>query len=143
MRVHHAAFVALALCTGTVHAQDIAQKDVGTYEWLNATGQPSGVFFKLSQEPDGSWSAEGKLPGKGWQSVSCGEECFYRKSTTAEVVSYFPKDWIAVADVACIQNHAQAFCKAVGKTNPTKQQYFLLTLVTGQASPVLLKRVTD
>jgi hypothetical protein len=142
MKFHQVLLVALAITAGTCCAQ-VSQKDTGTYEWLNTKGEPSGVFLKLSLKPDGSWLAEGKLPGKGWENLSCGEECNYRNSTTGEVVSYFPKEWLEVANVSCIQNKAQAFCRAVGKNNPTIEQHLILTLVTGRAIPVILKRVAE
>lgn len=124
-------------------AQGISESDEGTYEWLNVKGQGTGVLFRLVKQTDGAWAAEGKLPNRDWESVSCGADCTYRETTAEEVISYFPQHWLDQASIYCIQNLAQAFCRYDSKSAPEKTGYLTFVLVTGKPIPIILKRFPD
>ncbi|GAB7549679.1 hypothetical protein CS8_093910 [Cupriavidus sp. 8B] len=123
-------------------AGGLSDSDVGTYEYLGQNHAPSGVLYRLSRS-SGKWVASGKLPGKEWKDISCDPGCEYRNSTTKEIQSYFPSDWLANADIACIQNIAQAFCRFSPIKDPGKVGHMVIALVTGKPAPVMVRRVDD
>jgi|GEM_PF-3158272 len=123
-------------------AAELSNTDTGTYEWLGPKGEPTGVLYKLGRSSDGKWLAEGFIPGQGWKNVSCDFGCEYRNSTPNEIEKYFPANWVANADIACIQNIAQAFCRYSRKTEPNSSGYVIITLVSGKPIPVLVRKVS-
>ncbi len=123
-------------------AAEMSDADIGTYEWLNPKGEPTGVLYKLGQSNNGKWVAEGFIPGQGWKNVSCDSGCEYRNSTFDEIQKYFPASWIANADISCIQNLAQAFCRYSGKTEPNRNGLVIVTLVSGNPIPVMVRKVS-
>lgn len=141
MKKQFSVLLALAIFASASSAKGITESDAGTYEWLNAKGQGSGVLFRLIKQADGAWAAEGKLPNRDWESVGCGAGCTYRTTTSEEVISYFPQRWLEQANIECIQNRAQAFCRYDSKSAPPSTGYLILALVTGKPTPIKLKRV--
>lgn len=137
------AFLALALSLSSHSiAAEMSEADTGTYEWLNPKGEPTGVLYKLGRANDGKWVAEGLLPGQGWKNVSCDAGCEYRNSTADEIENYFPVSWIANADISCIQNIAQAFCRYSGKTEPNRNGHVIIVLTSGKPIPLMARKVS-
>lgn len=134
--------VALLLISSIANAGEILDTDTGTYVLLGRDRTPTDMFYRLSKSY-GKWTMEGKKPGSSWQSISCAKECDYRKTSDIEINTYFPSDWRANTDIACIQNTAQAFCRFSQKINPTKVGYVVIALVTGKPIPMFIKRVNE
>lgn len=118
----------------------LGASDVGTYVLLNRKLKPIDMYYRLSRY-NGKWVMEGKKPGHGWTNLSCVSGCEYRNSSAAEIHKYFPADWRAHTNIACIQNVAQAFCRYSMKGDPEKKGYVAVTLVTGHPIPIFLRRV--
>nr|WP_082664827.1 hypothetical protein [Burkholderia ambifaria] len=135
-------FAATLSVSSLAFAGGLSDADAGTYEWLNQKGAPTGVLYRLNRS-SGRWVALGKLPGKEWKDISCDRGCEYRDSTTREIQSYFPPDWLANANIACIQNAAQAFCRFGPVKEPGKAGHVIVTLVTGKPVPILVRRVEN
>jgi hypothetical protein len=122
-------------------AAELSDADTGTYEWLNPKGEPTGVLYRLSRSSEGKWVAEGFIPGQGWKNVGCDVGCEYRNSASDEVQKYFPASWITNADISCIQNVAQAFCRYSGKTDPNRNGHVVIALTSGKPIPVMVRKV--
>ena len=123
-------------------ADEISDAYTGTYEWLSPKGEPTGVLYKLGRANDGKWLAEGFIPGQGWKNISCDVGCQYRNSTSDEIEKYFPTSWIANADISCIQNIAQAFCRYSGKSEPDRNGHMIITLTSSKPIPVMVRQVS-
>jgi hypothetical protein len=136
------AFTLSGLTAIQAFAGEISQSDTGTYVQLGKDQLPTGLYYRLSQN-NGKWLMEGKLPGGSWKDITCDSGCEYRKTTDTEVLSYFPPDWIANSNIACIQNIAQAFCRFSPKNEPNKAGYVIIALVTGKPIPMFIKRVPN
>lgn len=121
-------------------AGGLSDLDAGTYEWLNQNQAPTGVLYRLSRS-GGKWVGSGKLPGKGWEDISCDPGCEYRDSAAKEIQTYFPSNWLVSMDIACIQNVAQAFCRYSPSKAPGKLGHVMVVLVTGKPMPVMVRRV--
>lgn len=131
---------ALILISPFAIAGDIAESDNGTYVLLGRDRAPTDMFYRLSKIGD-KWVMDGKEPGGTWKNISCDKGCDYRKTTDGEIKTYFPADWIANADIVCIQNIAQAFCRYNPRGDLSKVGYVVIALVTGKPIPMFLKRV--
>ena len=121
-------------------AGGLSDSDAGTYEYLGKNRAPTGVLYRLSHS-NGKWEASGKIPGKEWKNISCDAGCEYRNSTAKEIQSYFPPDWLAGVEMACIQNTAQAFCRFSPNQDAGKAGHVVVALVTGKPIPILVRRV--
>ncbi|MDE2421766.1 MAG: hypothetical protein KGO49_11380 [Gammaproteobacteria bacterium] len=122
---------------------ELSDVDSGIYEVLNPKNEATGVLYKLSKTNTG-WSAFGKLPNNNlWKDLSCDAGCAYRTSTDTDVNGFFPADWLARFDIACIQDIAQAFCRVSPKGDPSKNIHMIIALVTGKPIPLYLKRRID
>lgn len=121
-------------------AGGLSGSDAGVYEYLGKDRAPTGVLYRLSYS-DGKWAASGKLPGKEWKDISCDTGCEYRDSTKKEIKSYFPPDWLAEVDIACIHNIAQAFCRFSPGKDPGRVGHVVIALVTGKPIPIMVRRV--
>lgn len=84
---------------------------------------------------------EGRQANGAWTNISCEAACQYRPSTAADIEALFPPHWREQADLACIQNHAQAFCRYSPKGNAAAASYVVVALVTGRPVPIFLRRV--
>ncbi|HEY1028551.1 MAG TPA: hypothetical protein VGE28_13120 [Pseudomonas sp.] len=133
--------LALALTSSLAGAGEILDSDTGTYVLLGRDSAPTEVFYRLSKQ-DGEWVMHGKQAGSTWTNISCDSGCDYRKTTHDEITAYFPADWVANTDIACIQNIAQAFCRFTAKTDPGKTGHVLIALVTGTPIPMFLQRTS-
>lgn len=133
-------FVALILISPFANAGEIIETDKGTYVLLGRDRAPTDMFYRLSKNGE-KWVMDGKEPSGSWKNISCDQGCDYRKTTDGEIKTYFPADWIANADIACIQNIAQAFCRYNPKDDLTKAGYVVIALVSGKPIPMFLKRV--
>lgn len=132
--------IALMLISLIAKAGEVTDADTGTYVLLGRDRVPTEMFYRLSKS-DGKWTMDGKEPGGSWKSISCSNGCNYRKTTDSEINTYFPADWRANADIACIQNIAQAFCRFNPKGNQAKTAHLVIALVTGKPIPMFIKRV--
>ena len=140
MYKHVASLVGLILIASFAKAGEIADKDTGTYVLLGKDRKPTEVFYRLSKNI-GEWVMDGKEGNGTWKNISCATGCNYRKTTTDEINTYFPTDWRANADIACIQNISQAFCRFNPKGQESKIGYVVIALVTGKPIPMFIKRV--
>src|SRR4051812_17702207 len=104
-------------------ATEIDVTDTGTFEILNEKFQPMNWFYRLSLGKQGKWIMEGRRPGEKWIDISCDSKCEYQKATDEDLHHYFSKDWLEDANIACIKNIAQAFCRFVSKKDPQKPSY--------------------
>lgn len=130
----------IAFLSFSATAGELSEQDAGTYVVLDQRRAPTDMFYRLSKY-NGKWVAEGKKPGSIWENISCDSGCEYRVSTESEIQSYFPPDWRANAQISCIQNMAQAFCRYNAKEDQTKGGYVMIALVTGRPIPIFLRRV--
>ena len=135
-----ALLVALMFISPFAKAGEIIETDMGTYVLLGRDRTPTDMFYRLSKNGE-KWVMNGKEPGGLWKSISCDKGCDYRKTTDGEINTYFPADWRANADIACIQNIAQAFCRYNPKGDQTKAGYVVIALVTGRPIPMFIRRV--
>lgn len=124
----------------TLIAGELSESDTGTYVVLDQNRAPTDVFYRLSKD-QGKWLMEGKKPGSGWANISCDPGCEYRPATDSEIQAYFPPDWRANAQIACIQNIAQAFCSYIPRNDPTRKGYVVIALVTGRPIPIFVRRL--
>lgn len=131
---------ALILISPFAKAGEIIESDKGTYVLLGRDRAPTDMFYRLSKKGE-KWVMDGKEPGGSWKSISCDKGCDYRKTTDGEIKTYFPADWMANADIVCIQNIAQAFCRYNPKGDLTKAGYVVIALVSGKPIPMFLKHV--
>ncbi len=120
-------------------APEVGPSDSGTYVFLKQ-GAPTEMFLRLSKG-GGQWIVEIKKPGGHWQNTICDQGCDYGKSTEQEIQRYFPADWRANTDIACIQNMAQAFCRYNDKGAPQRVAYVVIALATGRPIPMFVRRV--
>lgn len=125
---------------GRAAGQSLNESDVGTYVLLDQKRNATEMFYRLSQK-DGKWVAEGKSPGGKWSNISCDQGCEYRDSNSSEIETYFPSDWRANVDIACIQNIAVAFCRYALKDDQRQRGYVMIALVTGRSVPMFVRRV--
>jgi len=121
-------------------ALQIGDADIGTYVVLDRNHAATEVYYRLSRR-GGKWVMYGKQPGSEWANISCDSGCDYRASTPDEARSYFPADWLAQVNAACIQNIAQAFCCYTTKDDATKGGYVVMALVAARPIPLFLLRV--
>lgn len=133
-------FLLMLLISTPATAVDISDFDLGTYVVLGKDRAPVDMFYRLSRS-GGQWIMEGKQPGGSWQNISCDRGCDYRKSTEVEIASFFPREVTSTADIACIQNIAQAFCRYTPKGDETKVANVVFALVTGKPIPLFIRRV--
>lgn len=122
------------------NADEISEADMGTYVILGRNNEPVDMFYRISKSGD-KWVMDGKKPGESWKNISCDNGCDYSKATHSEIITYFPVEIQAIADIACIKNIAQAFCKHRPKGDSTEYTYVVMALVTGSPIPILLRRV--
>lgn len=54
--------------------------------------------------------------------------------------AYLPPAMRQTYLMVCVQNVAQAFCKYVGKANPSQGGYVVIALVTNPPTPIFLRR---
>ena len=132
-------FVVLMSVSSFTIADEVSEADTGTYVILKKDRTPTGMFYRLSKIGE-KWVMEGKKATDPWKNISCEKGCDYRKTTINEIATYFPADWMANSDIACIQNVAQAFCKVSKKDNPAKVLHLVIALVTGKPTPMFLRR---
>jgi hypothetical protein len=119
---------------------EINESDYGIYAVFHRRDYlPTGLFFRLSKNDD-KWVMEGKAAGDDWKNTTCDNGCEYRTSFDIEVQIYFPTEWMANADIACIQNMAQAFCRITEKKDAAKIGHMLISLIAGMPIPVYIKR---
>ena len=130
----------LTAFSSSAWAAEINASDAGTYVLLGRNHQPTELFYRLTGSA-GKWLMEGKEPGGKWQKISCDKGCEYRSTTRDEVMSYFPANWVANTDIACIQNIAQAFCRYTPKEGGKTAGYVVIALVTGRPMPLFIQRV--
>ncbi|MDP1983350.1 MAG: hypothetical protein Q8K23_12440 [Sulfuritalea sp.] len=121
-------------------AGDLSDQDAGTFVVLNQQRAPTDMFYRLSKA-SGKWIMEGKKSGASWANISCDSGCEYRVSSESEIQSFFPPDWRANSQIACIQNMAQAFCRYTSNQDPTKGGHVVIALVTGRPIPIFVRRV--
>ena len=121
-------------------AVEINVTDIGTFELMDVNMKPTGFFYRLSLDKEGNWAMDGKKPGQKWENISFNPGCEYRRTTIEEMQAYFPQSWLTNADVACIQNIAQAFCRFSPKNEPTRIHHLVIALVTEKPSPLFLRR---
>jgi hypothetical protein len=132
--------IALILISPFAFAGEISETDMGTYVLLGRDRAPTDMFYRLSKSGE-KWAMEGKKPGGSWKNISCDKGCDYRRTTDSEIETYFPADWRANTDIACIQNIAQSFCRFNEKRAPAKAGYVVIALVSGRPIPMFIRRV--
>lgn len=133
-------FTVLMVFSPFTIANEVSEADTGTYVILKKDLTSTGMSYRLSKIGE-KWIMEGKEATSPWKNITCDKGCDYRKTTKNEIATYFPSDWIANSDIACIQNLAQAFCKVSEKDNPAKVLHLVIALVTGKPTPMFLRRV--
>lgn len=134
-------FLGVVLLSFSAIAGELSGQDAGTYVILGPKRIPTEFFYRLSKNGE-KWVAEGKRPGeKNWVNISHSLGGEYRVSTESEIQSYFPPDWIANAQISCIQNMAQAFCRYTSKNDSAKTGHVMVALVTKPPIVIFLHRV--
>lgn len=123
-------------------AAEIADADIGTYVILDQNRAPTDIFYRLSKNAN-QWAMEGKNAEGEWTVIHCETGCEYRPSTEAEIQAYFPADWVEKAEIACIQNIAQAFCRYAAKSDLSRGGHIIIALVTEKPTPIYIKRVQN
>src|SRR6218665_2581480 len=118
-------------------APELPAADAGTFVVLDRQQAPTELYYRLSQS-SGQWLMEGKQADATWTNISCEAACQYRPSTAADIEALFPPTWRERADLACIQNHAQAFCRYSPKGNAAAANYVVVALVTGKPIPIFV-----
>ena len=103
MYKHVALLIGLMLIALFVKAGEITDKDTGTYVLLGKDRKPTETFYRLSKNT-GEWVMDGKVASSTWKNINCASDCNYRETTKDEINTYFPSDWRANAEIACIQN---------------------------------------
>lgn len=132
-----AAYTSATLAAGM---SEIGPSDNGSYVFLNKQGAPTEMFMRLSRGDD-KWIVEIKKPGGQWQNTICEQGCDYSKSSAQDIQRYFPADWRANTEIACIQNMAQAFCRYKDKVAPFRSAYVVIALATSRPIPMFIRRV--
>ncbi|WP_028103468.1 hypothetical protein [Pseudoduganella violaceinigra] len=126
----------LFACAGT----PIGSSDTGTFEVMGRDGNPTGMFYRLSQS-GGTWKMEGKESASvDWHDISCSKGCAYSEVSESEAGAYLPAAMRAEYDIACIKNVAQAFCRYSMKTNSKQGGFAVMALVTGEPIFISVKR---
>ena len=131
----------LLLGTSAVMAAEITESDTGTFVLLDKDKKATDQFYRLSKA-DGKWVMEGKEPHGTWKNISCDSGCEYTATPQADLETYFPEDWREHAEIACIQNAAQAFCRYSPKDDPKKTDYVVIARLTDKPVPLFVRRVT-
>lgn len=126
--------LALALTAIPALTAEMADSDAGIYETLN------GIHYRLSQT-EGKWTLADKEAGGPLAKLDCASECDYRKTTEAEIQSYFSATMLENLDVVCIQNMVMAFCRYNPKSDPTKKITILLALFDGKAALIPIRQI--
>lgn len=122
-----------------VHA-DLLDNDAGVYVILKPDRTPSDLLYRLSKSVTG-WQAEGKQSNGEWKTISCEQGCQFSSSSETDIAVWFPPDWRANTDIACIRNEANAFCRFSAKGEPEKVGYVMIALVSETPIPVFLRRM--
>jgi hypothetical protein len=134
-----ALLLALVSFGPSVHAVELSPNDAGVYAVVGRDGQPTSVLYRFSFEA-GTWRAEGKDESGAWRSINCDSGCQYVASDKAQSQAYLPPAMRQTYVMVCVQNVAQAFCKYVGKANPSQGGYVVIALVTNPPTPIFLRR---
>lgn len=138
------ALLALLALGSATRAAEIGPVDAGTYQMDGKDGRPIQMFLRLSQA-GGKWVMEAKSGSEPWQNISCDRGCEFRVSDAKETDAFLatlPASMSTGFHLACIQNIAQAFCKAMKKDDPRRGGYLMFALVTGTPIPGSLTRVS-
>ena len=115
-------------------AGGLSDSDAGTYEYREKSCSHRCPLPTLSFKREMGGIRENT--GKEWKNISCDAGCEYRNSTAKEIQSYFPPDWLAGVEIACIQNTAQAFCRFSPNRDAGKAGHVVVALVTGKPIPI-------
>ena len=127
------------MLSNTAHA-DLVDGDAGVYVILKRDGTEGDLFYRLSKSRN-EWHAEGKTSKGEWENISCDQGCQYSSSSQTDIESWFPPDWRANNEIACVSNKANAFCRFSVKGEPDKTGHVMIALVTGKPIPMFFKRV--
>ena len=139
-RLHLLPFALIAVLAAVQAQAQLTPADTGTFVVLDRDFKPTELQYRLSRK-GAQWVMEGRKPGAPWERIACARGCDYRDSTKKEVAAYFPPEWSAKMDFACIQNVAQAFCRGRDRADAAKTVFFVVALAAEQPMPLFLRRL--
>lgn len=131
-------FCLLSLIAQSALALDIS--DTGTYAVVHKDGHITNFIFFVSSR-NGVWNIEQKDQSGSWKNVTCHRDCQLRISTPQHFQRFFPAQVLEKIEPSCIHNSAFAFCGYSIKNRPDNKKYVLIALVTGQPTPVHIKKI--